>query len=50
LKRDGAWRFLETRGYSFYSIDEEGLIAKLKRAPDGGNVIALPGGEAAPNR
>jgi FkbM family methyltransferase len=46
LKRDGAWRFLETRGYRFYTIDEEGFIGELGEPPDGGNVIALPAGQA----
>jgi len=50
LKHDGAWRFLEIRGYNFCTIDEEGVITPLKEPPADGNVIALPAGEPAPGR
>lgn len=50
LKADGAWRFLEARGYRFYTIDEEGVIAELKDPPQGGNVIALPAEPAVSSR
>lgn len=43
LQKDGAWRFLEDRGYEFFTIDTEGVISKLDACPEsGGNFIALP--------
>jgi FkbM family methyltransferase len=45
LKKDGAWRFLESRGYRFYTIDEAGIMRELRDPPEGGNVIALFAGE-----
>jgi hypothetical protein len=41
LKREGAWNFLQARGYEFFTIDEEGVQSRLAEPPGGGNVIAL---------
>lgn len=42
LKTDGVWRFLEARGYKFYTIDEKGKMEEVTTPPDGGNLVALP--------
>lgn len=42
LKPDGAWHFLEARGYRFVSIDAAGVLTDLASPPHEGNVVALP--------
>ena len=47
LKTDGAWNFLQSRGYEFFTIDEEGDTTPLTAPPGGGNVIAIHPSNAA---
>jgi FkbM family methyltransferase len=42
LKTDGAWRFLEDRGYRFFNLDTAGVLKELPAPPGAENVIALP--------
>jgi len=41
LQPDGAWRFLDAHGYSFYRVDGTGALLRLEQQPAGGNVIAI---------
>jgi FkbM family methyltransferase len=43
LSADGAWRFLEKRGYKFFTLDTDGSLDGLTRPPaGGGNFVAVP--------
>ena len=41
LSQQGAWDFLETRGYQFFIMQENGALVSLKTPPGAANVIAL---------
>lgn len=41
LTEAGAWDFLTMRGYRFYLMDENGVIAPLNSPPGSANVVAL---------
>jgi FkbM family methyltransferase len=42
LETFGAWRFLEARGYQFFTMNPNGIMVELESRPPGANVIALP--------
>jgi len=45
LQPDGAWKLLESLGYSFHRLGNEGNLARLESPPDGGNVLAIHPGK-----
>ncbi|MEP6669626.1 MAG: FkbM family methyltransferase [Chthoniobacter sp.] len=41
LSEQGAWNFLATRGYRFFSMQNDGTLASIETRPESANVIAL---------